>query len=148
MSTLETVNSYNDTIEILKMKKHMLIENYITQFYKKIDSISMQFNDFVLYTEEHSYAVYLKDSTEEHTFFFNVAEKFVDHESEEYESITITHIHDSEVTSKEEQKFTFSFDLQTDVLQFQKIVFNYMTNLMIEQLIWKRKYTLKEQNER
>jgi hypothetical protein len=140
MTTLETLSIYDDMIENLRSQKCKEIENYIIQFYEKLESIKMQFNDLVFTSEGNAYNCYasLQDSTKEHIFYFNVAEVFINDrhsDNDEYESITITHIHDSEVMSKEEQKFTFSFDLQTDVLQFQKIVFNYMTNLMIEQLI-------------
>lgn len=140
MNTLETLQIYDDMIENLRSQKTKEIENYIIQFYEKLESVKMKFNDLVFSASGDAYNCYasLQDSTKEHIFYFNVAEVFINDrhsDNDEYDCITITHIHDCEVASKVEQKFTFSFDLQTDVLQFQKIVFNYMTDLMIEQLI-------------
>lgn len=137
MNTLETLQIFDDMIENLRSQKAKEIDNYIIQFYNELNKMSMQMNDLVFTSEGDEYNCYacLTDSTGKHTFYFNVAEKYLDHDTDDYESITITHIHDCEVMSKVEQKFSFSFDLQTDVLQFFKIVFDKMTTLMIEKKI-------------
>jgi hypothetical protein len=135
MNTLETLSIYDDMIENLRSQKREAIENYIAQFYKKIESISMQFNTFELYTEEHSYAIFLQSETETDTFYFNVASDFMNDGSEDYSTLYFVHCDDSDVIDDEVISFNFTFDLQTDVLQFQKIVFDKMTTLMIEKKI-------------
>jgi hypothetical protein len=137
MTTLETLSIYDDMIENLRSQKREAIENYITQFYKKIESTTMQFNTFELCTEEHAYAIFLQSDIKTDTFYFNVASDFMndDDESVDFNTLYFVHCDDSDVIDDEVISFNFTFDLQTDVLQFQKIVFDKMTTLMIEKKI-------------
>ena len=135
MTTLETLSIYDDMIENLRSQKREAIENYIAQFYKKIESTTMQFNTFELYTEKNAYGIFFQSETETDTFYFNVASEFMNDGAEEYSTLYFVHCDDSDVIDDEVISFNFTFDLQTDVLQFQKIVFDKMTTLMIEKKI-------------
>jgi hypothetical protein len=135
MTTIETLSIYDDMIENLRSQKREQIENYISQFYKKIESTTMQFNTFELCTEENEYAFYLASESKSDTFYFNVASDFMNSENEDFNTLYFSHSDDEAVIDDEELSFNFTFDLQTDVLQFQKIVFDKMTTLMIEKKI-------------
>jgi hypothetical protein len=136
MNTLETLSIYDDMIENLRSQKREQIENYISQFYKKIESTTMQFNTFELCIEENEYAFYLASESKSDTFYFNVASDFMnDDESVDFNTLYFVHCDDSDVIDDEVISFNFTFDLQTDVLQFQKIVFDKMTTLMINKVI-------------
>jgi len=137
MNTLETLSIYDAMIENVRSQKREAIENYISQFYKKIESTTMQFNTFELYTEKPAYAIFFQSETETDTFYFNVASEFMNDGAEEYSTLYFVHCNEEEceVIDDEVISFNFTFDLQTDVLQFQKIVFDKMTTLMIEKKI-------------
>ena len=135
MNTLETLSIYDDMIENLRSQKREQIENYITQFYKKIESTTMQFNTFELCSEEHEYAFYFASESKSDNFYFNVASDFMNSENEDFNTLYFSHSDDEAVNDDEELSFNFTFDLQTDVLQFQKIVFDKMTTLMIAKVI-------------
>jgi hypothetical protein len=135
MNTLETLSIYDAMIENLRSQKREAIENYIKQFYKKIESTTMQFNTFELYTEKPEYAIFFRSDKKTDTFYFNVASEFMNDGAEEYSTLYFVHCNDSDVIDDEVISFNFAFDLQTDVLQFQKIVFDKMTTLMIEKKI-------------
>lgn len=138
MTTLETLQIFDDMIENLRSQKLDKIEYYLTEFYDKIRTVKMQFNDFVLKTSDESHDVFLESNTNCNIFHFNVAQSFMsyrDDENADYNTIVITHELDCDVMNEDTLVFNLTFDLNTDVLQFQKIVFNYMTDLMIEQMI-------------
>jgi hypothetical protein len=135
MTTLETLQIYDDMIENLRSQKREQIENYIKQFYRKVESFEMQFNTFELVSEQYAYALFFQSETKTDTFYFNVASDFMNDGSEYYNTLYFVHCDDSEVIDDEVLSFNFTFDLKTDVSQFQKIVFDKMTTLMIEKKI-------------
>jgi hypothetical protein len=135
MTTLETLSIYDNMIEYLRSQKREAIENYINQFYKKIESTTMQFNTFELCTEVNEYAFYLASESKSDNFYFIVASDFMNSESEDFNTLYFSHSDDEAVIDDEVISFNFTFDLRTDVIQFQKIVFDKMTTLMIDKVI-------------